>query len=148
MEPLTGPHGRIDPIYHRPAMRRPLWQIGLGFLLAAAGGVLVFSPLAVAEVLGRPHTTTSQMINLRASWGGPVVGLGVFVAWVPSIRPWRRSGLGFLAALMAGIAAARAVGFVLDGHPDALQWVWMTAEIAIVAACTWANRSQRSAALG
>ncbi|MSP62018.1 MAG: hypothetical protein EXR72_17140 [Myxococcales bacterium] len=66
--------------------RRPL-QIVAGLLLVAAGLWLTFSPLAVAEALQRPHATPSQMINLRASFGGSVAGLGGFVAWLPGLRP-------------------------------------------------------------
>jgi hypothetical protein len=112
--------------------RHPL-QIALGLLLVAAGIYLVFSPLVVAEALGRPHATSPQMINLRASWGGTLAGLGAFVAWVPSLQPWPRAALGLLLASMAGIGLARATGFVIDGHPDTLQWVWITAEAALVA---------------
>jgi hypothetical protein len=121
-------------------MPRPFWQIGLGVVLVAAGAALVFSPLAVADVLGRPHETSSQMINLRATWGGSVTGVGLFAGWLPGWRPRLRALLGFLGALMAGIGAARAVGFAVDGHPNALQWVWMVAEIAIVTGCVWALR--------
>jgi Domain of unknown function (DUF4345) len=115
-------------------------QIGLGLVGLVLGGVLVMSPLAVAEALGRPHDTSSRMINLRASWGGMVMGLAAFVAWLPALRPWLRSLTGVLTWAMAGVGLARAVGFVLDGHPDARQYVWITGEIVIVVLGSWALR--------
>jgi len=110
-------------------------RVVVGLLLVTAGVYLVMSPLQVAALLGRPSGTPSQMINLRASWGGTVLGLGAFAAWLPALRPWSRTALGLLLWGMLGIAAARATGFVLDGHPDALQWVWMIAEVTIAAGC-------------
>lgn len=105
----------------------------LGLALVVAGGVLVFSPLAVARVLGRPQETSSQRINLRATWGGTVLGLGALVAGLPALQPWRRAGLAALLCSMVGIGLARLVGFALDGRPDRLQWVWLVAEAVLAA---------------
>jgi hypothetical protein len=107
-------------------------RVAIGLALGVLGVVLVLSPLAVASTLSRPHATSPQMINLRASWGGSLLGLGAFVAWLPSPRPLGRAALGLLLFSMAGIGLARATGFVLDGGPDALQWVWLGAEIVLV----------------
>jgi hypothetical protein len=122
--------------------RRPL-QIAIGLALVGFGLYLAFSPLVVADILSRPHETSSQMINLRASWGGPVIGLGALVAWLPALRPWPRTVVAVLLWAMAGIACARAIGFVLDGQPDGRQWLWMTLEIAIVIGCVIGLRSRR-----
>jgi hypothetical protein len=110
-------------------------RLVLGLALAAFGLVMIFSPLEVAEVLKRPPTTKPAMINLRASWGGTVLGLGCFLAWLPALRPWGRTLVGLLGWVMAGVGFARLVGFVLDGGPDGKQWVWLIAEILIAAAC-------------
>jgi hypothetical protein len=109
------------------------------------------SPLAVAEVLGRPHDTSSQMINLRASWGGLVLGIAGFLVWLPALRPWLRSVVSLLTWVMAGVGLARAIGFALDGNPDTRQYVWITGEVAITALGAWAlrgiaRRSRRSTA--
>ena len=107
----------------------------VGALLSALGVAMVFSPLKVAEVLRRPHDTVSQAINLRASWGGAVLGVGLFVLWLPLGRSGGVYALRGVLCLMVGIAAARLVGFVLDGRPDTLQWVWLIAELVIAAGC-------------
>lgn len=115
-------------------------QIAIGLVLVGFGGILVMSPLAVSEALGRPHSTSSQMINLRASWGGTVLGLAGFVVWLPAMRPWLRSVVGLITWVMAGVGLARAVGFALDGSPDARQYVWLLGEIAITVLGAWALR--------
>ena len=95
----------------------------------------MFSPRAVAATLGRPYETVSQQINMRASWGGTVLGLGLFALWSAPWRPPGAAALRLVACLMVGIGAARLVGFVLDGRPDTAQWVCMFAEVLIAAAC-------------
>ena len=109
-------------------------RLVIGLVLVGAGAVLALSPVFVAEQLGKPHDTPTQMINLRASWGGAVMGIGAFVAWLPGVPPWWRALVGLAMWSMAGVGAARLVGFALDGSPDARQYVWIVAEAAIVIA--------------
>jgi len=109
---------------------------------------MMFSPLVVADVLRRPAASAPEMINLRATWGGSVLGLGAFIAWLSEARPWKRFILGLLMWMMAGIGLARATGFALDGGPDALQWAWLIAEIVIAAACAIALRRGKLMSVG
>jgi len=107
----------------------------LGLVIVAVGAYLVANPRVVADALALPHDKPTQWINLRASWGGALLGLGAFVAWLPALRPWLRSVLGLLGWAMAGIGLARLVGFVVDGSPDTRQYIWITAEVLIAASC-------------
>lgn len=109
-------------------------RIALGALVTVAGVVLVFSPMLIADTFHRPTDTHSQLINLRATWGGTLMGLGLFILARNQLRPWAVTVATLLLCAMAGIGAARAVGFVLDGQPDTLQWVWLVAEIVLVVA--------------
>lgn len=109
--------------------------VPLGLAIAAFGIYLSLFPLVTAEALGRPHDEPTQLINLRASFGGTVLGLGAFLAWLPAAKPYKRSVLGLLMWAMAGIGVARLLGFALDGSPDQRQWIWIIAEVLIVATC-------------
>jgi Domain of unknown function (DUF4345) len=115
---------------------RKIIQLAIGLAVIAAGSYLVLSPVLVADTLGKPHDTPTRLINLRASWGGTLAGLGAFIAWVPGFSPKWRAVVGLLMWAMAGIGAARLVGFALDGSPDARQYIWITAEVATVIACS------------
>ena len=119
-------------------------QLGFGLALVAAAVYLVLSPITVADALGKPHDTPTRMINLRASWGGTLAGLGAFVAWLPGLSPWWRALVGLLMWAMAGIGAARLIGFAIDGSPDTRQYIWITAEIAIVIGCAAALYVKRA----
>lgn len=112
-------------------MNRPARLI-VAAILAAAALWMISHPLSIAELLGRPHETHSQRINLRATWGGTVLGLALFAAWFPGLAAQGRVlAAGLFGALMLGIALARVAGFVFDGQPDKLQWVWLVAEIVL-----------------
>jgi hypothetical protein len=118
-------------------------KLVIGLAIVAVGAILVMSPTMVADVLGKPHDTPTRMINLRASWGGTVAGIGAFVAWLPAWSPKWRVLVGLLMWAMAGIAAARLVGFAVDGHPDTRQYIWIVAEVVITAGCAIALRRKR-----
>ena len=124
-------------------MTRRTLQVALGILIVAVGGYLALVPEVVRDLLGRRPASSSDWINLRASFGGTLVGLGAFLVWWPAPRPWLRSLLGLLLCAMAGIGIARAIGFVVDGNPDARQLVWIIGEAAIVIVCAALLRRRR-----
>ena len=119
-------------------------QIVIGLVLVAFGGYLALNPRVLAEALGVPATTSTQLINLRASYGGTLMGLGAFVAWWPAPKPWLRTVLGLMMWAMAGIGLARLVGFALDGSPDGRQALWIVAEVVLVIGCALGLRRIRS----
>ncbi len=123
----------VTPPGYAHAMPRTRMIAGLA--LAAVGVALVFSPMFVASALNRPHGTHAELINLRATWGGSVLGLGAFIAWLPAGAARRVWVAGLVGWAMTGIAVGRAVGFILDGGPDTLQWAYLVAEIVIAVAC-------------
>jgi hypothetical protein len=104
-------------------------------VIGAIGAYLAVVPTATADLIGRRPPTPQAWINMRATFGGVPVGLGAFIAWLPAPRPVQRTILGLLMWLMAGIGLARLIGFAVDGHPDGLQLMWISAEIAIVVTC-------------
>ncbi len=115
-------------------------QVAIGLVVAALGGYLVLAPEVIRELLGRSPATNSDWINLRASFGGTLLGLGAFLVWWPAPRPWLRSLLGLVMWEMAGIGLARLIGFAIDGDPDTRQFIWIIAELAILIACAVALR--------
>jgi hypothetical protein len=114
-------------------------RIALAIVVGVIAVVAIFSPAAVGESLGRVATTNPEKINLRASWGGTLLGIGVAIGLAETAARGRLV-VSTLMWIMAGIGIARAIGFVLDGGPDALQWVWLVAEIVIFAVCAWLLR--------
>lgn len=118
-------------------------RIAIGSLLVIAGCYLALSPRLVAEWSDKMPATPSDVINLRASYGGTLIGIGAFVAWLPALKPWSVTVLGLLGWAMAGIGLARIVGFLVDGSPDTRQWIWISAEVVLAAGCAFAIRRLR-----
>jgi hypothetical protein len=112
---------------------RRIAQIVAGLALFAAGTWLAFHPEVTRDALGRAPKTPSDWINLRATFGGTLAGLGAFLLWWPAPKPWLRTIVGLLLWTMLLIGLARALGFALDGSPDTRQWIWISGEAIIVA---------------
>ncbi len=120
-------------------------RAALAVVVMAMAVVAIFSPVQVGEALGREATTPSEAINLRATWGGTLLGIGAAIGLARSETRVRLL-LSVLMWITAGIGIARAIGFVLDGGPDQLQWSWLVAEIAIVLVLAWLLHGRRTAA--
>lgn len=120
-------------------------RLALAIVVVVAAVAAILSPAAVGEALGRVATTASETINLRASWGGTLLGIGAAIGLAQTATRGRLI-VSTIMWIVAGIGIARALGFVLDGGPDVLQWVWLVAEIVIVAGCAWWLRRPRSSA--
>jgi hypothetical protein len=72
-------------------------------------------PGALRSLAGVVASTPTAMTELRAMYGGLQSAIGA-LALVATVRPHlERPALVMLAALLAGLAAARLVGLVLDG---------------------------------
>ena len=113
----------------------------LALVVIAVALVAIASPAEVGELLGRPAKSSSETINLRATWGGALLGVGLAIGWARHETRARRI-VSWVMWLMVGIGLARAVGFVLDGDPDRLQWIWIVAEVLIASGCAgWLLRS-------
>lgn len=112
--------------------RRRVAVVAVGVIVAGLGLLAIAFPAEVAVALGRPYETAAERINARATWGGTALGLGAALLLPPRLRPWWAPPCALLACTMAGIGVARLIGFALDGAPDALQWVYLVAEIALV----------------
>ncbi len=117
----------------------------IGVTVLVFGVVMVLSPERVGELLDRPARDIDQAINLRATWGGTVMGIGALLAIRDRLRPWRDTLAWALLCSMAAIFVARAIGFALDGIGGALQWVWLAAEALIAGACAVYLKRRRAA---
>ena len=120
-----------------PSKARAL--VALLVVLVAVGAI--FSPQQVAELLDRPSSTLGEQINLRATWGGLLLGVGLAIAFA-STSSVGRGVISLVLWIMIGVGAARVTGFVLDGIPGAMQWVWLTVEVAIAILCVWILRKK------
>lgn len=112
---------------------RSMLRVAVGGVLVVVGVALVLSPEWVRDALDRPAESVGERINLRATFGGTVLGVGALVLHASALKPVKVLLFKALIWLMVGIGAARLVGFALDGRPDRMQITWIVAEVVLAA---------------
>ncbi|CAO3432472.1 DUF4345 domain-containing protein [Azospirillum argentinense] len=85
-------------------------------LFAVFGTAFLFQPVEVAHLLtGTFPQTASALTDMRATYGGMMIGFAVFLGWSGfSPQAERAAGVAALSVLI-GLAIGRAVGIVVDG---------------------------------
>lgn len=103
---------------------------GLGFLIAP----VFFSSLFTGGTL----TTSSAAIDLRATYGG--LGLGIGVWFLLCAKSNVRLGVLGAIAVLASIVIGRVIGLVVDGAPNMFMYVFLLAEVVFLLASLFALR--------
>lgn len=96
---------------------------GLGF---------VVSPRPLAELItGTLPQAANAVTDLRAMYGGMLLGIGVFFGVCAGRPAWVRPGLLALVLLLASVAGGRIVGMAMDGTPNGFMYLLLAAELAV-----------------
>lgn len=99
--------------------------IGIGFLIA---------PTAWARAIEIAVSTATGRTDVRATYGGFVLAAGIFLAVCAVHTEWIRPGLVACALILAGFAAGRLVGLVMEGSLSRLMLVFLAIELVGTAA--------------
>ncbi len=106
-----------------------LWSCGVAFVLIGANTFL--DPLRAMAPLELNVNTVSALNELRATYGGMQIGIGLFLMagarWAVLTRPV----LLAQALMLGGLAAGRLVGMALDGLPNGFVQGLLVLETAI-----------------
>ena len=126
------PAERVAPLYLR-----------VGGALSIAIGLLYFlAPSTMATPMGLDSLSPSGGVDVRASYGGFQLGLGLFLLWSATDAGRWRSALIALVLTLASVAGTRALGMLLEGtlsgiHVQAtvLEAVLFLATVAVLRHC-------------
>lgn len=106
-----------------------LWSCGAAFVLIGANTFV--DPLRAMAPLELNVNTVSALNELRATYGGMQVGIGLFLMagarWATLTRPV----LLAQALMLGGLAAGRLVGVALDGLPNGFVQALLVLETTI-----------------
>jgi uncharacterized protein YjeT (DUF2065 family) len=105
--------------------------IGLGFLLLPV-------QWAAAVEIGVP--TPTARTDLRATYGGFDIGVGVFLALCARRAEWIRPGLVAIALVGAGYGGGRLFGILAEGTASTPMLVFLGLEAVLVALAVHALR--------
>lgn len=100
------------------------------FVAFGLGFILIPGPLA-SLVTGAIPTTTSAVIDMRATYGGVVLGLAVMFGLCARKEAHILIGLQGVLAVMTGLATSRTLGIIIDGSPNHIMFVQLASEIVI-----------------
>ena len=104
-----------------------LWVTALVFLGFGIWGLL--SPAAMTANFGIALDTPDAKTMIRASYGGFLIGGGLFFAWCALAADRTRFGLAAVALLTAPILLSRIVGMVLDGASSPYHQAYIAIEL-------------------
>lgn len=104
-----------------------------GVLFIGFGAGFVFAPhFFFNSFTGGLLTTTSSAIDMRATYGG--LGLGVGIWFLLCAQQNLRLGLSGAIAVFSSIVFGRIVGFGLDGNANIVMYVFVVLEAVFLTA--------------
>ena len=117
-------------------------MILLTALVFAAYGVgFIVAPLSLLEwATGAVVNTPSAIIDLRATYGGLSLAVGLVLYGLGRSQGGTPLGLRVVIALMLGMGGGRLVGLVVDGGANAVMYAYLALEIVAAAVATWLLR--------
>jgi hypothetical protein len=122
-----------------------LWIVCILFVGFGVGFIVMPAELAELVTGAAPHEP-SAIIDMRATYGGVALGVGLFIGLCARRSEWLRAGLVAALLTSACLGAARFLGIVVDGSPNAFMVVFLLSEVASVALSAIALRQVRAAA--
>lgn len=106
---------------------------GAIFLIYGLGFVFIPETLALLIIDTAPPSNSSAMIDMRATYGGLSIGVGVTLLTLASNTEYHRVGTLAVFALMLGMAVSRGYGMLMDDHANIPMWIYLAIEIIVAA---------------
>ena len=113
-----------------------IWLNAIVFVAYGAGFAVAPEALAI-WVTGSAPGTPSGLIDLRATYGGMSIGLGLFFALTARDPSRHRLGLQAVLVVMVCMAGTRLLGITLDGTPNSKMWIYLALEILVAGLAGW-----------
>ena len=117
-----------------------VWATGLLFFLYGVAFLFAPAEMAVLVTGDSPHTS-SGVTDLRATYGGMSVAVGIVLFILASSSDYLRFALLSIAIIMLAMAAGRSLGMVLDGSPNVTMYAYLAAEIVVAGLALWLRTS-------
>lgn len=117
-----------------------VWLAGATFILY--GCAFAIQPHDMAYLTtGLDPDTVSGLVDIRATYGGMTVAVGIIIIYLKQRVSVQHSLLAVSLVLLC-MAITRGMGFILDGQTNALMYLYFAAEILGAALAMWAAKSE------
>ncbi len=97
------------------------------------GTAFLFAPATMSTWVGFTVNTPTGMADVRATYGGCELGVGLFLAFCLVRRTWIDAALMLQVLTLAGFATGRVLGIASDGPQQAITYVAFAMEAGGVA---------------
>ena len=87
---------------------------------------IVFPQEALQMLVQGKVSTRSELIDLRATYGGMMIGLGLLLFILANNVSTIKVGLLAVFILMLCMALGRIIGIVIDGEPNQLMYIYLS----------------------
>ncbi len=102
-----------------------------GFFFVIYGIAFTFFPVDMSVfVTGGTPSTPSGIIDLRATYGGMSIAMGITILMLGVNSELVSLGLLVSAIVLLAMAGARTLGIILDGKPNPLMYIYLAAELS------------------
>ena len=105
-----------------------VWAVGLFFIVYGALFALIPAEVAILVTDAAP-ATSSALIDMRATYGGMSIAVGVTILLLASRSELVGIALLVVGVILLGMAAGRVLGMIIDGAPNAVMYIYLVAEV-------------------
>jgi hypothetical protein len=93
----------------------------------------LFAPAGLTDPTGFGPLAPNALTDVRATYGGFQIGLGLFTFWAAADPARVRTGLLLQALTIGAIGSCRLVGFAIDGAPNGFLISAIVSEVTLTA---------------
>jgi hypothetical protein len=109
-------------------------------LTVAFGLVSLLWPASMADPAGFGPLAPSAATDVRATYGGLQLGLGLYLLWASADVSRLRGALVLLVATVGCVGASRALGMLADGSANGFHLFGISVEITMTLLSAWVLR--------
>ena len=104
-----------------------LWLAAIVFV--GLGIALMLRPTEILSSVEITFKSPTAFADIRADYGGCILGVGVFLIWCAAQRHLVRAGLLCVGLVFSGYASGRLLSLVLDGTPKRIIFILIAVEV-------------------
>ena len=117
-----------------------IYLIGFGLFTLAFGLAYLIAPAAMTKPAGFDDLSASATTDVRATYGGFQVGIGLFLLYAAKAAERHRPGLWLVVLSIGSVLASRILGVVLDGDLNEFHSSGLAVEFVLTASAIFVLR--------